>query len=130
MRDVFFNMFCIIISSCGVALAKYICSLINKKIDEAQVDTDIKNYEKLNQYIDSAQAVIANAVLTVTQTYVETLKKNGNFTKEAQLEAKEMAIDIANNLITEECKNAIITVYGDFETYLDSVIESLVQINK
>ena len=130
MQNVLENICYIVISSCGIALAKYLCSLINKKIDELQVNTEIKEHEKLNQYINSAQEAISNAVLTVTQTYVESLKKSGNFNKEAQAEAKNMAINIANELITEECKNAIIIVYADYEKYLDTMIESLVQVNK
>lgn len=130
MIDVVRNCCYIIISSCSIALVKYLCSLINKKVDELQVNTEIKEHEKLNQYINSAQEVISNAVLTVTQTYVESLKKSGNFTKEAQIEAKNRATTIAKELITEECKNAIIIVYADFDKFLDSTIESLVQLNK
>ena len=130
MQNVLENICFIVISSCSVALAKYICTLINNKINELQINEELKQYEKLNCYIDSAQDVISNAVLTVTQTYVESLKKAGNFNKEAQIEAKNMAMDIAHKLITENCKEAIITLYGDFDEYLDSAIESLVQCNK
>lgn len=130
MRDVLENICYILISGCSIALARYICLLVNKKVDELQVNTEIKEHEKLNQYINSAQEVISNAVLTVTQTYVESLKKSGNFTKEAQIEAKNRATTIAKELITEECKNAIIIVYADFDKFLDSTIESLVQLNK
>ena len=48
MENVLSNICYIIISSCGVALVKYLCSLINKKIDELQVNTEIKEHEKLN----------------------------------------------------------------------------------
>lgn len=130
MRNVLENICYILISGCGIALARYLCVLVNKKVDELQVNTEIKEHEKLNQYINSAQEAISNAVLTVTQTYVESLKKSGNFTKEAQIEAKNRATTIAKELITEECKNAIIIVYADFDKFLDSTIESLVQLNK
>lgn len=130
MRDVLFNMFCIIISSCGVALAKYICSLINKKIDESQVNTDIKNNEKLNQYVDLAQNAIENAVLQTMQVYVDSLKKQDKFDKAAQEEAKNKAIETAKSLISEESKNAIILLYNDFDVFLDANIEALVNANK
>lgn len=130
MKNVLENICYILISGCGIALARYLCVLVNKKVDELQVNTEIKEHEKLNQYINSAQEAISNAVLTVTQTYVESLKKSGNFTKEAQIEAKNRATTIAKELITEECKNAIIIVYADFDKFLDSTIESLVQLNK
>ena len=130
MIDVIRNCCYIIISSCSIALVKYLCSLINKKINELQVSTELKEKEKLNHYIDVAQTVISDVVLYVTQTYTETLKKHGNFSEEAQLEAKEMAMDRAKELITEECKKAIVVVYGDLESYLDVMIESFVQSYK
>ena len=130
MGDVVRNICYIIISSCGVALAKYICSLINNKINEAQVDTDIKNNEKLNQYVDLAQNAIENAVLQTMQVYVESLKKQGKFDKAAQEEAKTKAIETAKALISEESKNAIILLYNNFDVYLDANIEALVNANK
>lgn len=130
MRNVLENICYILISGCGIALARYICLLVNKKINELQVSTELKEKEKLNHYIDAAQTVISDVVLYVTQTYTETLKKHGNFSEEAQLEAKEMAMNRAKELITEECKKAIIAVYGDLESYLDVMIESFVQSYK
>lgn len=130
MTDVFKNLCYIIISSCSVALAKYICSVINQKINEIQINTELKQYEKLNQYLDSAQEAISNVVLTITQTYVETLKKQGCFNEAAQTEAKNRAITMAKQLLTEESQKAIIAVYGDLNVYLDSAIEALVQFNK
>lgn len=130
MKNVLENICYILISGCSIALVKYLCSLINKKINELQVNTELKEKEKLNHYIDVTQTVISDVVLYVTQTYTETLKKHGNFSEEAQLEAKEMAMNRAKELITEECKKAIIAVYGDLESYLDVMIESFVQSYK
>ena len=130
MTDVFTNLCYIIISSCGIALAKYICSVINQKINEIQISTELKQYEKLNQYLDSAQEAISNVVLTITQTYVETLKKQGCFNEAAQMEAKNRAVTMAKQLLTEESQKAIIAVYGDLNVYLDTAIEALVQFNK
>ena len=39
-------------------------------------------------------------------------------------------IDMAKKMITEETKNAIIQVYGDFDVFLNSCIESMVKENK
>ena len=130
MQNVLENICYIIITGCGIALARYIVSLVNKKVDEIQVNTEIKNNEKLNQYVDLAQDAISNAVLSVSQVYVDSLKANGSFTKEAQAEAKEKAIKRAKTLITEESRNAIIILYGDFDSYLDSMIETIVRSSK
>lgn len=130
MENIIRDILYIILTGCGVAVAKYIVDFVNKKINEAQINTEIKEYEKLNKYIDSAQEVISKAVLTVSQTFVDSLKQSECFTKEAQEEAKQKAIDMAKQMITEESKNAIVVLYGDFNLYLDSTIESFVKQNK
>lgn len=126
LRDILY----IVISGCGIALAKYLVDFINEKINSLQVDTDIKEHDQLNKYIDDAQKVISNIVLSISQTYVETLKSKGEFTPEAQKEAKEKAMTLAEDMISEESKNAIIIVYNDFDKYLDAAVESLVNQNK
>ena len=130
MRNVLENICYILISGCGIALARYICLLVNKKVDELQLNKEIKNNEKLNQYIDLAQGAIEDAVLQTMQVYVDTLKKQNKFDETAQEEAKNKAIETAKALISEESKNAIILLHNDFEIFLDARIEALVNIKK
>lgn len=130
MEKILFDIIYILVTGVGITLATYIVKLINTKIDESQTLTELKNYEQLNKYIDSAQKAISDAVLTVNQTYVDSLKKTGEFSQEAQDEAKMMAIEIAKQMITEDCVDAIETVYDDFDVYLDAAIESMVRNNK
>ena len=130
MEEVIRDILYILITGCGIAITKYIVDLVNKKINEIQVNTQISEYDQLNKYIDNAQDAIARVVLTLSQTVVDGLKKNNSFTKEAQEEVKQQAIDMAKKMITEETKNAIVEVYGDFEVFLDSCIESMVKENK
>ena len=86
--------------------------------------------DQLVKYIDAATDAISKAVLTVNQTYVDSLKKQGKFDAEAAQKAKQMAIDKAKALITEESKTAIETLYSDFESYLNDAIEEIVRENK
>lgn len=86
--------------------------------------------DQLVKYIDAATDAIGKAVLTVNQTYVDSLKKQGKFDAEAAQKAKQMAIDKAKALITEESKTAIETLYSDFESYLNDAIEEIVRENK
>lgn len=130
MEEVIRDILYILITGCGIAITKYIVDLVNKKINEIQVNTQISEYDQLNKYIDNAQDAIARVVLTLSQTVVDGLKKNNSFTKEAQEEVKQQAIDMAKKMITEETKNAIVEVYGDFEVFLDSCIEAMVKENK
>lgn len=130
MTELIQNILYILITGAGVLLVKCIMNFINAKIDELQTEKEIKDNELLNQYIDMVQQIVYNVVLTVTQTYVESLKKQGNFNEEAQKYAKEMAIEMAKTLISEEAKAAIITVYTDFDAYLSNLIESIVKQTK
>ena len=52
--------------------------------------------------------------------------KNGAFTKEAHYQAKEQAVNIANALITKDVRDAIETLHGDVDTYIDNLIEKCV----
>ena len=130
MNQILLNILYIFITGCGVAITTYVVNLINKKINEIQVNTQISEYEQLNKYIDNAQDAIARIVLTLSQTVVDGLKASGNFTKEAQEQVKQQAIEMAKKMITDEAKNAIIQVYDDLDEFLNISIESLVRENK
>lgn len=130
MTELIQNILYILITGVGVLLIKCLMNFINAKINALQTEKEIKDNELLNQYIDMVQQIVYDVVLMVSQTYVDSLKKSGNFNEEAQKQAKDMAIEMAKTLISEEAKNAIITVYNDFDNYLASLIESVVKQSK
>ena len=99
------------------------------KVKIKEQEKNLEN-DQLVKYIDAATDAISKAVLTVNQTYVDSLKKQGKFDEEAAKTAKQMAIDKAKALITEDSKAAIETLYSDFEAYLNDAIEELVRENK
>lgn len=120
----------IILTMAGVALIRQAVVFLNKKIDEVQTGTELTEYKQLNSYIDAAQDIIQSVVLQVSQTYVDALKAAGQFTGEAQAAAKAKAIELAKALISDSAREAIIVLYGDFEAYLDVMIEKWVKLNK
>lgn len=130
MNEALQNILYVLITGVGLVIVKEILRLLNKKVDEAQANSELIKNETLNSYIDHVQRIINDVVLSVSQVYVDELKKHGEFTPDAQLEAKNKAIEMAKNLITEESKNIIILVYGDFDAYLNTMIESLVAQHK
>lgn len=103
--------------------------IIFLKVKIKEQEKNLEN-DQLVKYIDAATDAISKAVLTVNQTYVDSLKKQGKFDEEAAKTAKQMAIDKAKALITEDSKTAIETLYSDFESYLNDAIEELVRENK
>ncbi len=98
-----------------------------KKLQEWQLKIDSEN---LNRYIGLAGGAVLQAVECVYQTYVESLKKDGRFDKEAQVSAFLRAANMATVLITAESRKAIEMAYGDFNNWLDSKIEQMVKWNK
>lgn len=93
------------------------------------LSTKTKN-EKLQKYIDDATTAVVVAVSEVSQTYVDTLKKEGKFDKEAQKLAFELAKEKALILINDNSKKAINTVYNDFDYWLNLIIEQKVKEQK
>ena len=64
------------------------------------------------------------------QTYVDSLKKSGQFDKTAANNAKKQAIEIAEKLISDNSKIAIETVFGNFEEYINNKIEAVIKSEK
>lgn len=90
-----------------------------------------KHYDAtVRKYVDLASDAVTKAVQTTFQTYVDALKAQGKFDKEAQLTALQKAKDTATALITDEAKRVIAEAYGDFDKWLASTIETLVREDK
>jgi hypothetical protein len=130
MNEALQNIIYIFITGVSLVVVKEILRLLNKKVDEAQANSELIKNENLNSYIDHVQRIISDVVLSVNQTYVESMKAHNTFTKDAHIEAKNKAIEMAKSLITDESKNMIVLVYGDFDAYLNTMIESLVAQHK
>ena len=124
MKDIGLQCLYIIVSTIMPIIAGFLAVLIKQKISE--ISQRIEN-EKISSYINNITNVLIDAVLEVEQTYVDELKKQGNFTPQAQKIAKEKAFEIANNLITVEGKKVVNDLYGDFESYAMNKIEALVK---
>lgn len=118
-------------------LVKYCITFIENKIAVVQTEKIKSEAEKLgidadllNKYIDMAEDAVYKAVMETNQTFVDALKKESNFTKEAQAEALNKAIDTAKANITEEAKKVLIEAYGDLNKYLTTSIEALIRTTK
>ena len=124
------NMLYVAITGFGVLLVRELLNFIGEKVDEIQANKKIKDNELLNQYIDTVQQIVYDVVLTVSQTYVDSLKDSQSFDEQAQKQAKQMAITTAKSLISYEAQEAIIKVYGNMDLYISNLIESMVKQSK
>ena len=95
----------------------------------AEKSEKIEN-EKVRGYVNDAVKAVMTAVTSTFQTYVDSLKKQGKFDEEAQKIAFNMARDTALLLLTQDMRDAVATMYGDFDTWLAKTIEQLVLANK
>lgn len=82
--------------------------------------------QKLAGYLTSITQIVTDAVMNVFQSFVETLKTNGNFDEAAQKEAKDKALDIIMNQLTPELKDYISSNYGDIKEWISNKIESVI----
>ena len=105
----------------------YLIILISTKINEIKQNTKNENTKK---YLDMLNETISATVLATTQTYVETLKKEGKFDLEAQKKAFQQPYDAVMNILTDEAKKYITEAIGDLNTYVTNRIEAEVNMNK
>ncbi len=105
----------------------YLTYLISVKIKELKQKA---NDDMASKYLDMLNDTIASAVLATTQTYVETLKKQGKFDAEAQKVAFQMTYEAIMKVLTDDAVKYITTCVGDLETYVTNKIESTVQMTK
>lgn len=108
-------------------LTTFLVRYINAKM-KTLVDTI--SDEKQKKYIEMLNNTIADCVIATTQTYVDTLKKQGKFDKEAQEQAFLMTFNAVSDLLTEESKKYLNEAIEDLDLYIKQKIESEVNINK
>jgi hypothetical protein len=71
--------------------------------------------------------MVLGVVEATNQTFVDELKKKGEFTEEAAAEAFKISKDKALTLLSIEAAGIITEVYGDIDVYLDTLIEATVK---
>lgn len=108
-------------------LTAYIVKLVNAKIEDINKKRDNALEEK---YLLMLGETINDCVIATTQTYVETLKKQGKFDAEAQKEAFNQTYSAVMNILSEEAKNYLTTAVGDLNLYITQKIEAEVNANK
>lgn len=127
MKEFILTLLAAVLTTAISVATPYVVVFLRKKSANLTAQTD---NAKAKQYINEATDAIATAVTAVSQTYVDALKKDNAFTKEAQLEALERAKNTALSIMSEEAKTFIVTAYGDLTTFLTAKIEEKVRVQK
>ena len=124
MNEIIINIISVVVTSIVLPLI----SIAGAKLIQF-INSKIKN-NKAADLLTTATTIVINAVRSVFQTYVEALKKEGSFNKDAQIIALNKAKDIALTQMTDEVKEYLVTTYGSHDSWLDTNIEATVNILK
>lgn len=108
-------------------LTTYIVKFINVKSEEIKATTDS---ELAAKYITMLSQTISDCVIATNQTYVEALKKDNAFTKEAQEEAFKKTYEAVLVTLTDDAKEYLAEAYGDLNAYIKNKIEAEVNSAK
>lgn len=108
-------------------LTAYLVNYIKVKSLELTNKTDS---EMADKYIQMLTQTITDCVIATNQTYVEALKKQEAFTKEAQKEAFQKTYDAVMLVLTDDAKDYLVEAYGDLTAYITMKIEAEVNMSK
>ena len=96
MNEILLNVLSCVVTAVVIPLITLLGSKLIKWIS-SKIDN-----EKTEKYITEATTIVLDAVKCVFQTYVEALKKEGSFNKDAQLIALNKAKDIVLAQLSED----------------------------
>lgn len=103
-----------------IAIVPFIVTWLKARSDEIKERT---KSEELRKYVDIAEGVVADAVITVARTYVDALKKEGAFDEAAQRVAfNEARTKVVAVLGLGACR-VLSEAYGDINEWLENKIE-------
>ena len=127
MQEYIKQLFDLVIWPLVLALGTYLVIFIRNKAEELK---NKNKSDKDDKYIDRITEIITLCVITTTQTYVDSLKKQNAFDKDAQLEAFNKTKTAVLNLLNEELQEFIIETFGDLNEYINAQIEATVSCTK
>ena len=114
---------CLLITASGT----YLVTLLRKKTSQLQQQLD---NETASKYMGMACDAVSQSVAYISQTYVDTLKSEGAFTKEKQKVAFESAKSMTLKILGDTAVEALKEIYNDFDAWLDTKIEESCRVYK
>lgn len=112
------------VATIATGLASWLVTMLTKWLSSKIKD------EKMRRCLNALNDIIIAAVQSTNQTFVEAMKKDGSFTKEAAEEAFNQTMSIVKAQLTEDLKSFISENFGDIEAFLRAQIEAKVNLLK
>jgi biopolymer transport protein ExbB/TolQ len=127
MKEILDTLLQAVIVAVVPVLTTYIVKFIQAR--SAAWETQLAN-ETAKRHLEEITNAVSTAVSAVSQTYVENIRKSGEFNEEAQKQALSLARDTALNVMTEDAKSFIQNSFGDMEALIRANIEETVKRHK
>lgn len=121
------QIFDIVLVPVLTAATVFLVNYIRAKTNELKEQTDSDMTKK---YLEMLNTTITDCVIATNQTYVEALKGQNAFTKEAQEKAFKLTYDAVMNILTEDAREYLNEALGDLNSYISNKIEAEVNNNK
>lgn len=115
-----------------IAIAIPVLIAVGSNLGKYYIDLKIQQIEnaKVREALDKIKNIVFDSVNYVNQTYVEGLKSEGKFNKEAQQHALILAKSRAIDLMNEQMKHILALEYDDVDKYITTIIESIISQQK
>lgn len=128
MQDFLSTLLEAVIVAAVPVITTFLIKFINTKINEAKTKT---NNEYVNAILDSSDKLINSVVNELSQTIVDTAKKEQLFDKEKATEVFNQAKDKIMESLTNETKELITKTYNiTIDKFITMKIEEAVRNNK
>ena len=127
MQEFINQLFELVICPLIITLGLYLVAFFRNKAIELK---NKNKSEKDDKYIDRITEIVTLCVITTTQTYVDSLKKLGQFDQNAQVEAFNKTKDAVISMLNDEIQDFIIDTFEDLNEYLNTQIEATVSCTK
>lgn len=124
MNEILINIISVVVTVIVIPLI----TLIGTKLIQ-WINTKVNNTNAAT-LLTTATTIVLNAVRSVFQTYVESLKAEGKFDQHSQTLALTKAKDVALNQMTDEVKIYIESTFGNLDNWLTTQIEASINLLK
>lgn len=100
---------------------------INSIITKNKLEIDTKTVDSI---MTSFKTALTQAIIATNQTYVNDLKKNGQFDEKAMKKAMKTTIDNCKKMLGNDVLNYLENTYADLEGLIEATAETIIGASK
>lgn len=127
MNEILKEVILFVLTSMITIVSGCVTRLLTIKINE--ISCKVKDSRKA-EFLGWVNNVIVQCVDTTTQTYIDTLRKNGKFDENAHKEAFDRTMNNISTILSEQDMATLGGYVGDASTWITTSIESYIKSSK